>query len=210
MTVVTTYLAQLKPGRFEDALEMSRRAAKPLERLGAHNVRVLRGVASAETFGGFVMTMEYENNEAYGESYDRIMTDDEMLSVMAQADSETSPYSSQGIVVGMEIPLGCPAGQGNIVDVTISKPLPGRFQDCIDLSIKVGALFTKLGAVGGRLFWMGQAGSQANTLVLTTEYPNMKSAGKVADAFLADAKGQELLQDAFGANGPTTILSQEA
>src|SRR5436189_462854 len=98
MTVISTYIAQVKAGRFEDALDLSRRAAKPLERLGAHNVRVLRGVASAETYGSFVMTMEYENNEAYGDSYDRLMADDEMLSIMAQADSETSPHITQGIV----------------------------------------------------------------------------------------------------------------
>jgi hypothetical protein len=209
MTVISTYLGQVKAGRFEDALEMSRRAAKPLERLGAHNVRVLRGAASAEAFGVFVLTMEYENNEAWGESYDRIMADDELLSIMAQADSETSPYTSQSIVVGTDIPLGCPTGQGNVVQVTVSKPLPGRFQDTIDLSVKVGALFTRLGAVGSRLLWLGAAGSQAGLMVLTSEYPNMKALGKAADAFMADADGQAILDAAFGVSAPTTILSQE-
>ena len=209
MTVINTFMAQVKPGRFEEVLEMSRRAAKPLERLGAHNIRALRGAASAETYGGWVFTMEYENNEAYGESYDRIMADDEMVGIMAQTDAENSPLLSQSIVVGMEIPLGAPTGQGSVVQVTISKPLPGRFQDSIDLSVKVAALFTKQGAIGSRLFWMGAAGSQTNTLVLTAEYPNMKTLGKAADAFLADAAGQKILEDAFGTNAPVTVLSQE-
>jgi hypothetical protein len=209
MTVISTFVAQVKPGRFEDALEMSRRAAKPLERLGAHNVRALRGAASAETYGGFVLTMEYESNEAYGESYDRIMADDELLGIMAEADSENTPYQSQGIVVGTEIPLGAATGQGNVVQVTISKPSPGRFQDTIDLSIKVAKLFTKLGAAGARLFWMGAAGSQQGTVVLTVEYPNMKTLGKVADAFLANKDGQAILEEAYGVNAPTTLLSME-
>ena len=209
MTVISTYLAQVKPGRFEDALAMARAAAKPLERLGAHNIRVLRGAASAEAYGGFVMTMEYDTNETWGDSYDRIMADDEMVSIMAQADAENSPYSSQSIVTGIEIPLGSPVANGNVVDVTISKPLPGRFQDAIDLSVKVGALFTKLGAVGTRLFWMGAAGTQAGTLVLTSEYPNMKALGKSVDAFLSDADGRAVLDAAFGANPPSAILSQE-
>ena len=209
MTVISTFLAQVKPGRFEDAVALGRSAAKPLERLGAHNVRALRGAASAETYGSFILTMEYESNEAYGESYDRLMVDDELVAMIAQADAENSPYATQGIVTGMEIPLGCPAANGNVLQVTISKPLPGRFQDSIDLSIKVGALFTKLGAVGSRLFWMGAAGTQAGTLVLTAEYPNMKTLGKAADAFLADSEGRAILEDAYGANPPTTILSQE-
>ena len=69
--------------------------------------------------------------------------------------------------------------------------------------------FTNLGAVGSRLLWMGAAGTQSNTLVLTSEYQNMKALGKGADAFLAGADGQKILEDAFGAKAPTTVLSQE-
>jgi len=209
MTVISTYLGQVKPGRFDDAMEMSRRVAKPLERLGAHNIRVLRGAVSAEGYGSLVFTTEYESNELWGESTDRMMADDELVSVISQADGEASPYASQSIVVGNEIPLGCATGQGNVVQVTISKPLPGRFQDCIDLSVKVGASFTKQGALGARLLWMGVAGSQTNTLVLTAEYPNMKALGKAADDFMGSKDGQAIMEAAFGPNAPTMILSQE-
>ena len=35
MTVISTFVGQLKPGRLEDAIAMTRQAAKPLERHGA-------------------------------------------------------------------------------------------------------------------------------------------------------------------------------
>jgi hypothetical protein len=209
MTVISTFLAQVKPGRFEDALEMSRQAAKPLERLGAHNIRVLRGAASAETYGNIVFTIEFDNNETWGEFYDRMIADDELVSILAQADGEASPYGSQGIVVGTEIPLGAPTGQGSVVQVTISKPLPGRMKDAIDLSVKVAAQFTKLGAVGSRLLWMGVAGLQTNTIVLTAEYTSMKALGKAADDFLVSTEGQGIIESAFGPTSPVVLLSQE-
>jgi hypothetical protein len=209
MTVISTFVGQLKPGRLDDALEMSRKAAKPLERLGAHNVRVLRGLASADTYGDIVFTIEFDSNEAWGEFYDRMMADDELISILAQADGADSPYAHQGVVVGSEIPLGASTGQGSVIQVTISKPLPGRMQDAIDLSVKVGAAFTELGALGSRLLWMGAAGSQSNTLVLTAEYASTKALGKAADDFLANADGQAIIETAFGPTSPVTVLAQE-
>jgi len=108
MTVISTYLGQVKPGRFDDAMEMSRRVAKPLERLGAHNIRVLRGAVSAEGYGSLVFTTEYESNELWGESTDRMMADDELVSVISQADGEASPYASQSIVAATRYRLGAP------------------------------------------------------------------------------------------------------
>src|SRR5260370_38429263 len=112
MTVTSTFSAQVKPGRGEDALALCRSAAKPLERSGAKNVRLLRGAVSSESYGAIALTMEYDSGEAWGESYDRVMADDELLTLMGQANSEDSPYLTQALSTAEELPNDGPKGTG--------------------------------------------------------------------------------------------------
>src|SRR6516165_6693789 len=99
MTTISSYVAQVKPGRFQDALELLRQAAKPLESHGAHDVRVLRS-NTGETYGGLVLSLEFENNEKYGIWYDKVMADDEIVALIAQGDGADSPYSNQMVSIG--------------------------------------------------------------------------------------------------------------
>ena len=209
MTVTTSFTAQVKPGRYEDALGLIRAAAKPIERHGAQNVRAFRGAFSTETYGGIVLSMEYPNGEAWGASYDKTMADDELISLIARSESESSPFSSQALSTTTEIPIDGPKANGPVIEAIVSRANPGRFQDAIELGSKVGVALARLGAIGARLFWVGAAGSVAGVLVLVTEYPDMRTLGKVTDSFLVDPEGQRLLDGAYGANAPVNVISQE-
>lgn len=209
MTVTSTFMAKVKPGRLEDALGLFRSAAKPIERHGAQNVRVFRGAFSAESYGDLLMTMEYPNGEAWGAAYDATMADDELVSLMARSDSDSSPFLTQGLTSAEEIPIAGPKKPGRVMEAVISRPVPGRFQEAIELASKVATLEERLGASSVRLFWVGAAGSIASSLVLATEAPDMKTMGRISDGFLGGTEGQELLEGVFGSNPVVNMISQE-
>jgi len=208
MTVISSYVAQVKPGRFQDALELLRRAAKPLESLGAHEVRVLRS-ATGETYGGLVMSLEFENNEAYGTWYDRVMADDEIVGLLARADSTDAPYVSQMVSLGQEIPIEGPKEHGPVVQVSISKPLPGRAPEAISLASRGAQLLGRQGARGCRLLWISSGGMQSGAFVFVSEFASTTAMGKTGDALMSDPEGLAFLTEVGSAGSPATMMSQD-
>jgi hypothetical protein len=208
MTVISSFVAQVKPGRFQDALELLRRAAKPLESLGAHDVRILRS-ATGETYGGLVMSLEFENNETYGTWYDKIMADDEILGLLARADSADAPYVSQMVSLGQEIPIEGPKGHGPVVQVSISKPLPGRAQEAISLGSRGAEVLGRHGARGCRLLWISSGGIQSGAFVFVTEFASTSAMGKTGDALMSDPEGLAFLTEVGSASAPATMMSQD-
>ena len=208
MTVISTFVSQLKPGRLEDAIAMTRQAAKPLERHGARNVRLMRA-ATGEAYGALTLVIEYENNEAYGKGLDAIMADDEIVSLIARTESADSPYTSQTLSTALEIPVGGPTGRGPVVQVIVSRAAPGRMQEAIDLAKRTAELVGRHGASGCRLFWLQSAGSLTGLLAIAFEYANNAAMGKASDAFLADPDGLALMGAVYGAGSPITILTSD-
>jgi len=205
--VVNTFLAQVKPGGFERGLEMLRRAAKPLERAGGKNIRVFRG-ATGETYGSLLLVMEYASMKDYGVAYDRIMKDDEVVSMIAASDAADSPYATQTIAVSNEIPIGTTPKPGPVLQVAISRPVPGRFEDAVALGAKVGQVLGKTGA-SARLFQTGIGGLQSGTFALSMEFANMAALGQATDAIMDGPEGQALVAEVNGANSPVTMVSMD-
>jgi hypothetical protein len=208
MTVLSTFVGQLKPGRLEDAIAMTRQAAKSLERTGAKSVRLVR-VATGEAYGALAVTVEYESNEAYGKGLDAIVVDDEIVTQLARIDSADSPYTSQTVSTSLEIPMGGPTGRGAVLQVIVSRAAPGRMQEAIDLGKRTAELVGRYGANGCRLFWLQSAGSQAGLLAIVFEYASNAAMGKSGDSFLSDPDGLALLRDVYGAGSPITIISTD-
>jgi len=205
---MSTFVGQLKPGRLEDAIAMTRQAAKALERTGAKSVRLVRG-ATGEAYGALAVAVEYENNEAYGKGLDAIMIDDEIVTQLARIDSGDSPYASQTVSTSLEIPIGGPTGRGPVLQVIISRAAPGRMQEAIDLGKRTAELVGRHGAIGCRLFWLQSAGSQAGLFAISFEYANNAAMGKGGDSFLSDPDGLAFMRDAYGAGSPITIISSD-
>jgi hypothetical protein len=208
MTTVSSYVAQVRPGRFQDAVELLRRSAKPLEGHGAHDVRVLRS-NTGETYGGLVLSMEFESNEAYGTWYDKIMADDEVVAMIAVADSADSPYLNQMVSIGQEIPIQGPKEHGPVVQVSISRPLPGRAQDAINLGSRAAQVLGRNGARGCRLIWISSGGLQSGAFVFVTEFANTAAMGKAGDALMSDPEGIAFLNEVGGAGSPATMVTSD-
>jgi hypothetical protein len=208
MTTISSYVAQVKPGRFQDASELLRRAAKPLESRGAHDVRVLRS-NTGETYGGLVMSMEFENNEAYGTWYDKVMADDEIVAMIGQAESADSPYLNQMVSIGQEIPIEGPKEHGPVVQVSITRPLPGRAPEAINLGSRGAQVLGRHGARGCRLLWISSGGLQSGAFVFVTEFASTAAMGKAGDALMSDPEGLAFLTEVGGAGSPATMLSTD-
>ena len=205
--VVNTFFAQVKPGGSERAIELSRRVAKPLERAGVKNVRLLRS-ATGETYGSLVLVMEHPSMKAYGASFDRIMKDDEVVSLIAAAEAPDSPFASQSVSISNEVPIGTTPKPGPVVQVSISRPLPGRLADAVAFGAKVGEAFKKLG-VSGRLFQSGFSGSQSGTFAFSLEFASMAALGEIDDAFLESKEGLELIEELNSPKSPIAMISQD-
>jgi len=209
MTVISSMISQVKPGRFDDAVALTRQVAKVVERHGATNVRYLRST-TGETRGQTVIALEFPSLAAWGAHVEKITADDEITSVIAQAARADGPFLSSSSAVGLEIPLdGIAAGQGNVILTSVSRPLPGRFEDAVDLATRTSAVLQRHGALGSRLIQQGIAGSQSSTLVLAAEFAGTAAMGAALDQFMADATGQELMSELSGASIPHTPLSTD-
>jgi hypothetical protein len=207
--VVTSFLAQIRPGGLERALDLTRRGAKPLERTGATSVRAFR-TASGENYGNLLLAIEYPSMKAYGAGYDQIMKDDEIISVLATMDAADTPYTSQqAITVSTEIPIGAGNKRGPVLQATVARPLPGRFADAVALATKAGNLLVKSGASSARLFQTGIGGSLSMLLVTTAEYPNMATLGEATDKLMESKEGEALINDITGAKPVATIVSSD-
>src|SRR5207248_2672820 len=73
---------------------------------GARDVRMLGTALGAESYGSTVFSTEHENYAAFGAFYDKIMNDEELLSLMHQAEGPNSPYVTTMLTTAIELPLG--------------------------------------------------------------------------------------------------------
>jgi hypothetical protein len=209
MTVVNVYMAQPKPGRFEDALELNRAAKKVLERHGAKNARVLVGAVSSAAYGMIVNSCELDDMEAWGAFYDGVMADDELLAMMAQVQGANTPYTTQSISVVSEIPMGRARGDnGRVVVANMSAPVPGRFEDAIALGAQYFDIIEGQGARNCRAFQQPANGLLPDVLIAVAEFDNMQAYGRALSTVMSDP-GQAILEAVQGADSPIKSISND-
>jgi hypothetical protein len=204
MTVNSAFTAQVKPGRLDDVVDLTRRTGKAAERLGAHDLRLLASTVAGEAYDTIVVTTEYPNTEALGVVFDKMATDDEIGPVLAEIRGTNTPYLSQNWTVSTEIPLGRKLNpqHGRVIDVYISRPAPGRFQAGVELGVRAFDLLERFGARNCRLWTATVAGSASESVVAVMEYENMRAWGKAQDSFGNDPAGQSLFQVTQSSDSP--------
>src|SRR5262249_31477840 len=149
------------------------------------------------------------NQEEWGKGFDETMADDEIVSLIAQAEGVDGPFSSQALMACDEIPLGVSTNLGNVIQAFTVRAAPGKMVEAIDSGKRLAAVLLRLGAQGARAFQLGATGTQAGLLVAAIEYSDMRSLGKAMDQLQADAEGQALVDEAQGASSPTLLVSYE-
>lgn len=209
MTVIYSTVSRGRPGRRHDAVAAAAVGKKLVEREGAKDCRLSMATTAGEASGTFVFTMQFDSNESYGAFADETAGDPELMALTDRLDHEDSPVLIEAHSLGVEIPLDRPlkAGRGSIIQAYLSRPLPGRFEDALDLASRAFDFVEANGAVNARLFTLLSAGSMTNALVASWELESMQALGRVGDAYVSDPAGQALMQAMVGSECPVATIA---
>jgi hypothetical protein len=186
-----------RPGRYDDAIGLIAEGAKLAERHGARDIRLTQAATAGPSTGLLVLTCEFENLAAYGAYLDDTLTDVEAQTHNHRIREAEAPFIYESTAMLAEIDLGregAKRGRGRVLDARFGRPLPGRFDDTLDLTRQAFDASERHGAVGCRLFELDHAGDRSGLLCAVVEYNSMKEFGRASDAWLADEMGRSVTQ----------------
>lgn len=101
MTVGSSTVSTIKPGRAADAIAITKKWEKFLGGLGAQNARSLLLMSTSPM--QIVLTWESESNAAAGALADKLMADPAFQPMMHEVNSEDSPVSSTMTTTWVEV-----------------------------------------------------------------------------------------------------------
>ena len=203
-TVLDSVIGRVKSGRMDDHLGMAIEVIKLFERLGADCPRLAMAVATGEPAGTFTFSTEYPNAEAWGEVGDTINNDAEFQAFVTRVSSPNAPSEILQFTTATEVPLreNTPA-RGNVIEVHVTRPVPGKFEEGLVQATRVCELVEAHGATNARLFQLGFAGLGSGLQMLSWECENLKTQGRVADAWGTDPDMAEIAMQARFGNAVT-------
>jgi hypothetical protein len=209
MATSLTTVVRPKPGRFDDSLGMIVEVAKLLERHGSTDNRALVGGIAGEETGSIAFTSQFDTGEALGATVDALLADSEYTAWLGRASAENGPSTLLSRSVASEIPLGRsgPTGRGSVVEVYLSRMIPGRLDATIELSHAAFDFLEASGATNCRLMQLQNAGSLSEALVSTWEFENLRAYGRAGDAMMSDPKGQAVMEILTSATNPISIVT---
>jgi len=188
-TIQDSVVGRVKPGRMEDHLAMAVEAVKLFERLGARNPRLAMAAATGEPAGTFTFSTEYESGEAWGEVGDVMNADAEFQAFVGRVSGSDAPSEIVQFNTAIEIPLrqNNPT-LGTVIEVHVSRPIPARYEQNLEMAARVCELVEARGATNARLFTLGYAGLGTGLQMLSWEHQNMKALGRMSDQWSSDSE----------------------
>ena len=195
--IIRSWNLRPRPGRYDDAIGLITEGVKLAERHGARDVRLTQAATAGSTTGLLVLTCEFENLAAYGAYVDDTMNDVEAQSYAHRIREAEAPFVYESTAVLTEIDLGREAstrGHGRVLDVRFGRPLPGRWDEMLDIARQALDVCDSHGAVSCRLFELDHAGEHSGWLCAVMEYNSMREFGTAGDAWLGDDTGRSITQ----------------
>jgi hypothetical protein len=201
-------IAKAQPDRLEDAIELSRQAAKLTGRHGAE-ARLLAAELAGEQVGTMVFAIEFENPERYAVLMEEIDNDAEVTELRMGLTRANSPTMILATSLSSEIPLPSAHqhGRGSIVEVHLVKAAPGRLEAAMDEADIAATLLERAGAVGAQAFQMSYAGLQSGMLGLAVEWPSVRAQAQSAAIWATDPAGVKMSMAMLNGTSATTIVS---
>jgi|SRR5690242_7793062 hypothetical protein len=207
MRMIHASVSRTKPGRMNDAVGMAAEAGKLLIRHGAESCRLFAAGTAGESTGTQVFVAEFGSGEAYGVFADEAEKDHELDLLVERLSREDSPIVMESQALATQLLDRPSTSRGRIVEVYISKALPGRFEAALELANDVFSFVEAHGAVNTQLMMQTAAGSMTDALLATWEFDTMRALGALGDAYMSDPDGLSILQRMTGAECPVTTLS---
>jgi hypothetical protein len=106
MAVVSVTTLTVKPDRFEDYLEDTRKVKALVEKHGSKNVRLLAALVGGEQTGSLALISETDDFAAFGAVMDKLLADPEGQALLASTNTSASPLAAgfQG-TLWVDVPL---------------------------------------------------------------------------------------------------------
>ena len=208
MTVMHSIQSRVAPGRFLDAVALAHETEKVCERYGAE-VRLLQPAIAGEATGSdLTLTMEVPDLDAYGVFSDEMGNDSDIQSIQLRVMDANSPVTivNQSLITG--IPTGrTPApGRGTIVEVYVSKPLPGKYEKAIEDGITACDVVESAGAVNATIGTINFSGMGQGLTIASWEWADAKAFVKGFKVWESDAKAKALSESTLGASPSSTLF----
>jgi hypothetical protein len=197
-----------QPDRLEDAIELSRQAAKMTGRHGAE-ARLLTADLAGEQTGTMVFLIEFESIDRYAALSEELDSDAELRQLQISLTRSTSPVVILSTSLSVEIPLPGThkQGRGNLVEVHITRVNPGRFEAALEETSKAASLLEKAGAVNVQAFQMILAGMQSGSVGLAAEWPSVRAQAQSANIWATDPVGIELSTAMLNGTSAVSLIS---
>lgn len=200
MAVLTTVTGMVKPGRSEDHIRLSTEAVKLFERMGAVNVRLMASLSTGEPPDAFVFSREFDTAEAWGRMNDELARDVEYHAFLARASGPDGPSTVTMTSTATEIlPRDGRLRPGSIVEVHVSRPVPGRFEQGVEEADRILDLVERHGATNARYWRMAYAGAGSGLVMVSWEFHSLADAGRLTDLWHTDADMMAAAATQFGA-----------
>ncbi|HZU80282.1 MAG TPA: hypothetical protein VE991_10245 [Acidimicrobiales bacterium] len=208
MAVIHSTIFRVKPGRLEDMLSMTLESLKVHERLDVRTGRLMTAAVAGEASGVFAFSTEFTDVEAYATFADEAARDHEMQTLFARAQAADSPVVLEQQSLATEIPLGRTprTGRGTVLEIHVTRPTPGRFDETLAMAGRVAELVERHGARNARVFQLGYAGICSGMLMSSWECDSVRAWAKVSAAWQTDPEGQAIAATLTAASPTSTLV----
>src|SRR5215472_14248449 len=105
MAVVSATTMTVKPDRYEDFLETTRKAKVVLEKCGARNVRLMAALTAGEASGSLAMTWEADDFGGQGAVLDKFVADSEGMALLMETNTTAGPTAGFQSSIWVDVPL---------------------------------------------------------------------------------------------------------
>lgn len=208
MTVSQAHISKIHPGRMEDAVNLARDGAKLVGRHGGQ-VRFLTPAFAGEATGTGVFSVDYTDEKEFGRAMQEMSTDAELQQFLLRVQGPDSPTTMISDSLTVDLPTGhtSKGGHGTLVEVYLSRLVPGRLQTALVMSARVCQFAERHGAVNARTFQVIYGGSVSGLWGVSWEVGDWIKHSELASAWQRDPEGLEIQTQAMSSDSPTTYTS---
>lgn len=208
MTVSQAHVGKTQSGRIEEATSLAREGAKLVGRHGGQ-VRFLTAAFAGEATGTTIFSVEYTDESAFGRAMQEMSADPELQEFMTRVEASGSPTVMISDSLAVDVPNGYTSkgGHGSIVEVHLSRPVPGRIEGLIESTAKVCEFVEKNGAVNARTFQLVFGGMSSGLWGVSWELSDWNKYAQFAGAWMTDKIGLEIQAKSMSSDVESTYVS---
>ena len=208
MAISQAHVGKIQPGRLEDAINLAREGAKIVGRHGGQ-VRFLTPAFAGDATGTTIFTVEYSDEAHLGRAMQEMSTDPELQAFTARVQGPDAPTVLISDSLSVDVPTGYQSkgGHGSLIEVHLSRLLPGCMESGLALCAQVCRFVEANGAVNARTFRIIAGGAIAGLWGISWEVGDWVKYAQLATAWGNDPAGMEIQTQGMSSDSPSVYVS---